>query len=233
MKHTGGDLFQLTERIWIFPFEELRDRPNLGYIRGDRWSLAVDAGHSAEHIAEFYTALEKNHLPLPNLTVLTHWHWDHTFAMHAVHGLCLANARTNAYIRDIREKIAREGTESFFAFHESIRREYENGQSVIVTPADLVYTGEMELDAGNCPIRIFQAEAPHTDDSTLIHIPGEGVLFVGDAEGGAFPHWKKDMDLARKLADTVRQTGATVCVEGHWKPVPLEDTINAIMEEEG
>ncbi|MBR5344296.1 MAG: MBL fold metallo-hydrolase [Clostridia bacterium] len=233
MKHTGGDLFQLTERIWVYPFEELRDRPNLGYIRGDKWSLAVDAGHSAEHIAEFYAALEKNGLPLPQLTVLTHWHWDHTFAMHAVHGLCLANAQTNAYIRDIREKIAREGPESFLAFHESIRREYEDGKPVIVTLADLVFTGKMELDTGNCPIRIFQAEAPHTDDSTLIHVPSESVLFIGDAEGGAFPHWKKDMGLARKLADTVRKTGATVCVEGHWKPVPTEDTINAIMEEEG
>ena len=37
-------LNRLTERIWVYPFEEERDRPNLGYIRGDRWSLAVDAG---------------------------------------------------------------------------------------------------------------------------------------------------------------------------------------------
>ena len=46
-------LEQLTERIWYYPHEEERDRPNLGYIRGDRWSLAVDAGHSDVHTAEF------------------------------------------------------------------------------------------------------------------------------------------------------------------------------------
>ena len=51
-------LNRLTERIWVYPFEEERDRPNLGYIRGDRWSLAVDAGHSDAHVAEFYRALE-------------------------------------------------------------------------------------------------------------------------------------------------------------------------------
>ena len=33
-------LEQLTERIWYYPMEEERDRPNLGYIRGDRFSLA-------------------------------------------------------------------------------------------------------------------------------------------------------------------------------------------------
>ena len=62
-------LNRLTERIWVFPFEEERDRPNLGYIRGDRWSLAVDAGHSDDHVALFYRALEDAGLPLPALTV--------------------------------------------------------------------------------------------------------------------------------------------------------------------
>ena len=67
-------LIRLTERIWYYPYEEARDRPNLGYIRGDRWSLAVDAGHSDAHVAEFYQALYEAGLPLPKLTVLTHWH---------------------------------------------------------------------------------------------------------------------------------------------------------------
>ena len=30
-------LNRLTERVWFLPFEKERDRPNLGYIRGDRW----------------------------------------------------------------------------------------------------------------------------------------------------------------------------------------------------
>ena len=79
-------LERLTERVWVYPYEEERDRPNLSYIKGDRWSLAVDAGHSDDHVREFYRALEEEGLPLPELTVLTHWHWDHTFGMHAVHG---------------------------------------------------------------------------------------------------------------------------------------------------
>ena len=77
-------LERLTERIWVYPYEEERDRPNLNYIRGDRWSLAVDAGHSESHVREFYQALEDEGLPMPELTVLTHWHWDHTFGMHAI-----------------------------------------------------------------------------------------------------------------------------------------------------
>ncbi len=232
MAQDRSQLTRLTDRVWVYPYETLRDRPNLGYIRGDRWSLAIDAGHSAAHIGAFYAALEDAGLPLPSLTVLTHWHWDHTLAMHKARGLCLANARTAAYLAEFRDRVAREGTGFFFGLHETIRREYEGGQPVVVTLPDLTFSGEMTLDAGNCPIRLFQAEAPHTDDSTLIHVPGEGVLFLGDAEGGAFPNWEKDMDLAARLAETVRGTGASLCVEGHWEPVPTEDSIRAILEEE-
>ena len=51
-------LERLKDRIWVYPYEEERDRPNLTYIRGDRSSLAVDAGNSEEHTREFYSALE-------------------------------------------------------------------------------------------------------------------------------------------------------------------------------
>ena len=226
-------LNRLTERIWVFPYEEDRDRPNLGYIRGDRWSLAVDAGHSAAHTAEFYRALEDAGLPLPELTVLTHWHWDHTFGMHAVHGLTLANARTDAYLRDFRERIGREGPAFFLAMHESIRREYADGRPVAVTPADMVFSGEIRLDPGACPVRIFQTEAPHTDDSTLVFAEKEKILFLGDAAGGVFPTWEKDRRLCGKMAGAVAATGAEVCLEGHWIPQTMQETLDDLLADEG
>ena len=227
------NLNRLTERVWVYPYEERRDRPNLSYIRGDNWSLAVDAGHSKEHTREFYRALEEEGLPLPKLTVITHWHWDHTFGMHAVHGLCLANERTNQYLDAFRKRLDKEGTAFFLEMDERIRNEYEDGKPVVVTPADLVFRGEMLLDAGNCPIRVFQAEAPHTDDSTLIEIPGEKLLILGDCTGGAFPEWTVDQTLADKLAQTVREINPEICLPGHWTPLSPEIIIQDLLEGEG
>ena len=48
----------------------------LGYIRGERYSLAVDAGNSRRHVEKFYAALDAAELRRPDFTVLTHWHWD-------------------------------------------------------------------------------------------------------------------------------------------------------------
>ncbi len=225
-------LNRLTERIWVYPYEEARDRPNLICIRGDRRTLAVDAGHSADHTREFYRALEEAGLPLPDLTVLTHWHWDHTFGMHAVHGLTLDNERTNRHLTGFRAKLVREGPSFFLAMHETIRREYTDGRPVVVEPADLVFRGEMLLDAGNCPVRVFQAESPHTDDSTLIEVTGEKVLILGDADGGPFPDGKADPVLAGKLADTIRRVNPELCLTGHWKPLDPETLTREMREGE-
>ena len=231
MKQT--ELVRLTERIWVYLYEEERDRPNLSYIRGDKWSLAVDAGHSEDHTRAFYRALTEAGLPLPELTVLTHWHWDHTFGMHAVHGLTLANERTNRYLLDFREKLRTEGTAFFLGMHETIRREYGDGRPVIVTPADMVFQGEMMLDPGSCPVRVFRAEAPHTDDSTLVEVPGEKTLILGDCTGGVFPTWEMDQGLAEKLAETIRKVNPEICLPGHWTPLAPEDVIRDLLEGEG
>ncbi len=225
-------LKRLTERVWILPFEEARDRPNLGYVRGDRWSLAIDAGHSDDHVALFYRALEDAGLPLPELTVLTHWHWDHTFGMHAVHGLCLANARTDMHLRDFGERIRREGAEVFLNLDTSVRLEYAGGRPVVVKRADMAFSGSMALDLGNCAVRLFEAESPHTDDSTLVHAVDERVLFLGDACGGAFPGGEKDMTLAGKLCRKIGTVDADICVEGHWIPTSRRETMEDLMHEQ-
>ena len=223
------ELKRLTEHIWIMPYETERDRPNLGYVKGNHWSLAIDAGHSAAHTKEFYALLKKENLPLPALTVLTHWHWDHTFGMHAVNGLCLANAKTNRYLSEWEDKIKKNGPAEFFSLHESIRREYGTEMEVIVKKADLVFSGEITLDLGGCTVNVIQSEAPHTDDSALIHIEQDKTLFLGDSTCDDFFTGVKRADLCRKLADTIRGINPEICVEGHWTPVDTEETLTDLM----
>ena len=46
--------------------------------------------------------------------------------------------------------------------------------------ADMVFRDEIRLDAGNRLIRFLMDKAPHTDDSTLINVPDEKVIILGD-----------------------------------------------------
>ena len=226
-------LNKISEHVWVYPYEERRDRPNLSYIHGDNWNLVVDAGHSEEHTKEFYKALEDEGLALPDLTVITHWHWDHTLGMHAVHGLTLANEKTKEYLLDFKQRIEKEGPQFFFEWDERIREEYKDGKEVVVTLPDITFSGEINLDLGNCKVRIFQAEAPHTDDSTLIEVPEDKLLIMGDCTGGAFPDWDMDQDLADKLAETIEKINPEICLPGHWTPLSKEIIVDDLRNGEG
>ncbi|MBO4320390.1 MAG: MBL fold metallo-hydrolase [Treponema sp.] len=220
------ELKKLSEHIWYMPYESERDRPNLGYVKGENWSLAIDAGHSDVHVKEFYALLEKENLPLPKVTVLTHWHWDHTFGMHAVNGLCIANKKTDAHLVEWKNKIESDGPGEFLAIDQSIRIEYANDKKVIVKPADILFSGELTLDLGGCKVQVVESEAPHTEDSTLVYVVEDKVLFLGDSTCNDFQKGTKDPVLCQKLADKIKAVNPETCVEGHWVPVETSDTLN-------
>ena len=222
------ELKKLSEHIWFMPYESERDRPNLGYVKGDKWSLAIDAGHSDNHVKEFYALLEKDGLPLPSLTVLTHWHWDHTFGMHAVNGLTIANQKTNGHLVEWKNKIEANGPAEFLAIHESIRKEYAGGKEVIVKPADILFSGEMTFDLGGCRVCIVESESPHTEDSTLVFIEEDKVLFLGDSTCDDFMTGIKDMELCEKLGAKIKMLNPEICMEGHWVPVTTEDSLSEL-----
>ena len=83
---TKAELIKITDRIYYFSGEQETDRPYLYYIKGSDYSVAVDAGQSKEHVKEFYQAILKEGMKLPKYTIITHWHWDHTFGLPYING---------------------------------------------------------------------------------------------------------------------------------------------------
>ena len=193
--------------------------------------MAVDAGHSDAHVDEFYDALKKEQLPLPELTVITHWHWDHSFGMHRVNGLCIANSRTNRHLKEYAAKIAAEGEETFLSLDPSIRKEYEGGRPVVIVPADIEFKKTLRLDPGGLSVCLSTSVSPHTDDTTLVYIPEEKFLFVGDCICGVFPTWEKDSQKTKDLIRTIEGIEAQHCLGGHWTLLTKEELLIALRED--
>lgn len=161
-------LKRLTERAWYLPWEEETDRPNLCYLLGERHSLAVDAGNSPAHVGKLYRALEEQGLPLPDFTVLTHWHWDHTFGLGAIHGVGIASTKTNEKLRQVAawqwtpqamEERERRGEDIPFC-NEHIRREYPRLGEIAVSPAAVELEGSLTLDLGGVRCQLLCQENP-------------------------------------------------------------------------
>ena len=224
------ELYKLSDRIWYSAYEEERDRPSIGYIKGDKFSVAIDAGHSKEHLHEFYDALNKEELPLPELTVITHWHWDHSFAMHAINGLSVASKKTDAYLKDFISKRSEEHDREFLNLDPSITKEYEGGKELIVQSADIIFDDEMDIDAGGIELKLFRAVSPHTDDATLILLPKERVLFFGDAMSGVFPTWIADEGLKTQFIDLIKRLDVDWCLGGHWPPFTKDGLLRELKE---
>ena len=225
------ELYQLSDRIYYSAYEEERDRPSIGYIKGKNYSVAVDAGHSEDHLKEFYDVLKEHDLPLPLFTIITHWHWDHSFAMHCINGTSVANKRTDDYLKQFIEKRTAESDREFLNLDPSIAREYENGKQIIVVPADIVYEKEMILNTGDLHVKVFEAISPHTDDATLVCIPEEKVLFIGDSTSGVFPSWIADPKLLKQLMDTIEGIDADHIIGGHWPIDTKEELLERLSEE--
>ena len=225
-------LNQINERTWVTSFEEERDRPALGYIRGDRYSLAIDAGHSKEHVEEFYSLLKEAELPLPELTVLTHWHWDHTFGMFAINGLSLAEKKTEDHLQRLLKDWDDEAEKRLKAMDEHIALEYRN-QRMHVASSDVIFKDEISLDLGGIEAQCLHTESPHTDDSVLILLPRERILFFGDCISGEYPEWIVDIRRMKLLISKLEDLDFDLAIGGHWEPESKRMLLDRLKEENG
>ncbi len=224
-------LRRISDRIFYTHFETDRDRPLLGYIRGDRLCMAVDAGHSAAHVKEFYEALKKEGLPLPDLTVLTHWHWDHSFGLHAACGISVSSGRTADHLREIISGYGDSIEQHFLALDEHIRAEYAGSEPIVVTVPDVEYHGKLTVDLGGVHACLFEAPSAHTDDSTLVYVPEEKTLFLGDAICGEYPTWRVDPDRMNALIHVIDEIDFVHALTGHWEVWTKKEVMEHMKEE--
>lgn len=215
-------LNKINERIYISDFEEERDRPSLGLIIGDKLTLGIDAGHSKEHVDEFYNLLKENKLPLPDLTILTHWHWDHSFGLHAINGISIALDKTNKELIDIKNN--NEYIKELLNTNPCFALEFKN-QEIIIEKADIEFKDKLDIDLGNLKVNAFHITSSHSDDSVLIYIPEDKVLFLGDSISGVYPSWEKDYKKFNIFKETIKEIDFKVAIGSHWPPFSKQELL--------
>ena len=216
---------RITPRIHFLSAQEEGDRPVLGHIQGDRYTLMVDAGNGADHVRLYNQSIAQAGLPAPDFAAITHWHWDHTFGMHALACPSLACAQTNRYLADVmgwewtEEAMAKRlasGEDNEFCDRE-IRNAYPDRSTITVRQSDIAFVDSLTLDLGGIHCELRRVECPHSADSVLAFIPEEGMLFVGDAGYEGSHHGRRPLYKA-KLAGFIavlERINFTRCLTGH------------------
>lgn len=183
---------KLTEHIYVRPCDGYTDRPNIGLVCGRDRTLLFDAGNSAANVALLRRELTEGGLPQPGLVAVSHWHWDHTFGMHAWGVPTLAGRETDRQLRNMQKwkwddtsmqaRLDR-GEEIVFC-SEMIKREYPDRSGIRVSGADIVFDERLTLDLGGGVVcELIHARGPHAADSVICYVPSEKFLFLGDSNG--------------------------------------------------
>lgn len=217
-------LKSLTKNILYFPFGD-NDRPTLAIISGSENTLLVDAVNSPNHAKLFLSLASKYSLPPIKWVFLTHWHWDHSFGLGAMnltsisHKLTLEELNGLAQLEwndnAINERV-QDGTEIEFV-RDMIRQEYPNPQRKIsIALPELTFSDEIEIRLGAIHCQIKHLGGDHSPDSSILYVPEEKVLFLGDC---LYPNLYRNKEYTRKnlfsLINTLLKYDVNLYVESH------------------
>lgn len=234
-------LQQITSRSFFLPNDHQTDRPCLGYVRGDRYALMIDAGNSPAHHRLFLDELAAAGLPAPDAIAITHFHWDHTYAMCAATAPTLVNHKTQEHLMQMSrwawnlpamEDRLRTGEDIRFC-HDCILKEYPDLDAIRVVPGTVVYHEQLTLDLGGIHAQLIHLENSHANDCSIVYIPEEKLAFLGDITCDDLHHGPRTIHLSRyeRLRRALTDLAFTHTVEGHYEQVCTKAEIFSSMDE--
>lgn len=93
-------LNKLCDTIYYLSNQDDRERPTIGLVCGDRYSLIIDSGNSPQHAKDFLLEIEKLNVPPVKYVVITHAHWDHFLGMNEFDAIVIVNSQTNEMLKE-------------------------------------------------------------------------------------------------------------------------------------
>ena len=189
-------LTQITPNIYISDFDSSNDCPRLGYIKGSKLNIMIDAGNSPAHFNSFMHECQLLGLNQPDFILLTHWHWDHVFGLSGTSIPAICSTLTQDKLiemshwkwddKSMKRRI--ETNEDIEFCDINMRIEYSNPLDIKVRKADIFYDKELRIDLGDRTCIIKRVDNDHAVDSSVIYIPEDKVLFIGDIISPDYHH---------------------------------------------
>ena len=234
-------LKQLTEHVWFLPHnpDETAVQSSIGVIPTHNESVLIDAGNGPHLARQIKTELIRNNLPPVSRIIFTHHHWDHVYGACefdvpvTAHIICKTileeEARKPWGIEYLNEEIKREPklTASYNARAKSIE---DWGAFRIVVPEEVFETG-MVIQLDRLTIELEHVGGEHAEDSIIVKIPEDGVMFIGDCYYPPPLHLRKpDSAPALDMLRMLQNEAYDLYVEGHDKPFRRAELLRFLQE---
>lgn len=230
-------LKKIKDGYYFLEYRENTDRPNLVYIYNENGSIAIDAGNSKKHINLFYKELKKNKLPLPKTTIITHHHWDHTFAMNYTNTKTIGLEETNNHLKRQQQILQTSGIKKLFELKEipafcvdHIKLEYKHKMKKIeIKTLDETILNKLELG----DLLIFKFPSNHTNDNLVVLDKKSKILFLGDALYGEIIDYDfvKDNEIITMQKTVLSNLDFEYALESHSNIKTKEELLTKLRNE--
>jgi glyoxylase-like metal-dependent hydrolase (beta-lactamase superfamily II) len=218
---------KLTEHIYYMQHDSRTDRPVLAIVSGEKESLIIDAGASPTHARQFLSGIKELALPKPEYLVLTHWHWDHVFGAATMNLITIAHEITKKKLEEMAtlkwddaslDRRVKEGTEIEFCAS-MMKLEMPNRDNLVIGIPDRSYTGKMKMNLGNLECLIEHVGGDHSPDCTVVFVPRDRVLFIGDCRYPAYYSGESSFSMGKviPLYEKLLSYDAEYYVDSHEK----------------
>ncbi|WP_010094095.1 MBL fold metallo-hydrolase [Ornithinibacillus scapharcae] len=226
-------LNKLSDTVYYVSNEDNRERPTLGLVCGERFSLIIDSGNSPQHAKDFLLEIKNLQVPPVKYVVITHAHWDHFLGMNEFDATVIVNSQTNDRIEEWQgmsfgdsslQKYVTANQMSLMCV-EIIQTEMPNRDIFKLRSPDVIFKNSLTIDLGNKVCILESINSTHTDDATIIYIPEEKVLFLGDCAYGTTTnslfHYKQSQLLP--MIRDIQKYDAEMFLLGHESLCDLDE----------
>lgn len=182
-------MYKFSDRIYLWEPNSESDRPLIGLIIGDSCSILFDAGNSEKHANQVIDDIKKNKLKEPKLVLISHAHYDHWFGLSQYNYLSIASKKmiekakemkslswdSDSLHKRVEKGLEDESIEKFLNIEYGFRE-----KNIELKIPDIGFDKTFEFDLGNLNCIFDNVGGDHSDDSSILYVKEEEILFLGD-----------------------------------------------------
>ena len=234
-------LTQLTEHVWLLPHHPDPNavQSSIGVIAARNKSLLIDAGNSPRLAHKLKTELARCQLPPVSRIIYTHHHWDHIYGACefgvpvTAHVLCKTilegEARKPWGVEFLNEEIKR-NPKLEVSYH-ARARSIEDWEAFQIIVPEEVFEKEEIIDLDGLAIELEHVGGVHAEDSIVVKVPQEGVMFLGDCYYPPPLHLREeDPDPSLEMLRRLQNPAYPLYVEGHDKPFTRAELLHVLQQ---
>src|SRR5262245_6936632 len=212
-------LVEMAPRVYVAQGYDFAD---IAFVLTTRGVIAIDAGTTEATAREALAALRKVTAQPITHVILTHAHWDHIGGLGVFTGPGVQVIAQSKYAYEL-HLVNETGVPFRYFFGRDAQRRY-------ALAPDRVVSGRETLTVDGTDLVLYPVRGGETEDALLVHLPGSGALFVGDAFmpyfGAPFVAEGSPEGFFEMVA-VIRSIGPRLLIHGH-PPLTENFTVEAL-----